>query len=315
MKAMVLAAGKAMRLRPVTDALAKPALSFFGRSILDRVLDGLADAGVTEAVVNLHHAPGTLRRLVAAREAALPLVAWSDETGELLGTGGALVPVRASFEREECFLLVNGDCVHDLDYAALMRRHRASGADCTLAVRPSGEPGFGALRVDAAGRVVAWSVPCEGHDDERHFLSAQAISPRLFRWLLPGGAFSSFTEWYPRAQAGGCTFAVHETDDEWHALDSRELYLRACAEWLERRGLAAWIDPRASIASDAVVEDGCVVHRGARVDAGARLRNSVLLEGAQAGRGAVVSGSLLGPGAVVPDGRACDERLVAGSGA
>ena len=66
MKAMVLAAGKATRLRPLTDAIAKPALPFFGRSILDRVLDGLASAGVTEAIVNLHHAPATVRDTMRA---------------------------------------------------------------------------------------------------------------------------------------------------------------------------------------------------------------------------------------------------------
>src|SRR5689334_4460955 len=116
---MVLAAGKATRLRPLTNAIAKPALPFFGRAILDRVLDGLADAGVTEATVNLHHAPLTVRDLVGARGDALPVVSFSDESAELLGTGGALVPVRGRFESERELLLVNGDCVHAIDYSTI----------------------------------------------------------------------------------------------------------------------------------------------------------------------------------------------------
>ena len=299
MKAMVLAAGRATRLRPLTDAIAKPALPFFGRSILDRVLDGLAEGGVTEATVNLHHAPGTVTDLVARRGDELPVVSFSDETKELLGTGGALVPVRDRFAGEDVVLLVNGDCVHRLDYGALLRAHRRSGADATLAVRPRGEPGFGALRVSGSGEIVAWSVPAEGRADERHFLSAQAISPRLFAWLPPGGSFGSFTDWYPKAQAAGCRFVVHETDEEWHALDSRELYLAACAEWLRLRGLPSWIDPRASLASGATIDGPCAVHAGASVGAGARVIASALLPGARVAGGAVVERCIVGPGAVV----------------
>ena len=299
MKAMVLAAGKATRLRPLTDSIAKPALPFFGRSILDRVLDGLADAGVTEAVVNLHHAPESVRALARDRGDALPVVSFSDETRQLLGTGGALVPVRERFEGEDVMLLVNGDCVHRLDHGALLRRHRASGADATLAVRPRGEPGFGALRVDASGEITAWSVPCEGRADERHFLSVQAISPRLFAWLPQGGSFGSFTDWYPKAQAAGCRFVVHETDEEWHALDSRELYLAACAEWLRLRGLTAWIDPRASLAPDAVIDGPCAVHAGASIGRGARVIASALLPGARVGDGAIVARSIVAAGAIV----------------
>jgi mannose-1-phosphate guanylyltransferase len=296
---MVLAAGKATRLRPLTNAIAKPALPFFGRAILDRVLDGLADAGVTEATVNLHHAPQSVRDLVAARRDALPVVGFSDETAELLGTGGALVPVRERFASEREIVLVNGDCVHWIDYAAILRAHRSSGADATLAVRARGERGFGALRVNEAREVVAWSVPSEGRPDERHFLSVQVISPRLFAFLPAGGSFGSFGDWYPRAQAAGCRFVVHETDAEWHALDSRELYLGACAQWLALRGLARWIDPRADVASDALVGNGSAVHARARVGSKARIEGSVLLPGARVASGASVERCVVGPDAVV----------------
>lgn len=305
---MVLAAGRATRLRPLTDALAKPALPFFGRPILDRVLDGLADAGVTEAVVNLHHAPGSVRDLVARRGDALPIVTFSDESRELLGTGGALVPVREQFTGNDPFLLVNGDCVHDLDYTALLRAHHDSGADATLAVRPRGEPGFGALRVGAAGEVAAWSVPSEGRADERHYLSVQVLSPRLLDWLPAGGSFGSFTAWHPRAQASGCRFLVHETEDEWHALDSRELYLGACQEWLRLRCLESWIDPRSRVEGDVLAS---AVHADAVVERGARVERSTLLPGALVEAGAVVEDSVLGSRVTVRAGERVSGRLLA----
>ena len=311
---MVLAAGLATRLRPVTDDVAKPALDFCGRTMLDRVLDGLAAAGVTHAVVNLHHAPDSVRAVVAARGAALPAVTWSDETAELLGTGGALVPVRATFA-DDHFLLVNGDCVHAVDCAALMAEHRASGASATLAVRPHGERGFGALRVGQSGEVVAFSVPATGAGDERHFLSVQAVSPSLLDELpaLPR-AFSSFTAWYPPARERGHVFRVHETLAEWHALDSRELFLGAVRDWLARRGGAPFVAPNARVAPGADVDGASSLSAGVMVGAGARIEGSAILDGARIGAGARVVRSLVGPGATVGDGAVVEDRIVARGG-
>jgi len=311
MKAMVLAAGKATRLRPLTDDVAKPALAFCGRAILDRVLDGLAEAGVDEAIVNLHHAPGTVRDLVAARGASLPRVSFSDETRELLGTGGALVPVRHAFEGEAEFVVVNGDCVHEIDVRAVVEDHRRSGAACTLVTRDRGEPGFGALLVDAEGRVTSFSSPVRGLPGERHFLSVQVVSPAVLEYLPEGGSFGSFTDWYPRALAAGLVFRVHETDAEWHALDSRELYLEATRDYLARRGGRPHVATSARVSKEARVDGASAVHDEAVVEPGAVLGGSVLLAGARVGAGAHVVGSILGAGAFVAAGEVVNDRLIA----
>ena len=54
-RAMVLAAGRGERMRPLTDERPKPLIEVLGRSMLDRVLDRLAAAGVETAVINQHH--------------------------------------------------------------------------------------------------------------------------------------------------------------------------------------------------------------------------------------------------------------------
>src|SRR5258708_8485121 len=56
-KAMVLAAGLGVRMRPLTDRVPKPLVRVAGRPLLDHVLDKLPDAGVSEAVVNVHFLP------------------------------------------------------------------------------------------------------------------------------------------------------------------------------------------------------------------------------------------------------------------
>jgi MurNAc alpha-1-phosphate uridylyltransferase len=88
-KAMVLAAGLGLRMRPLTDHMPKPLVSVAGRPLLDHVLDKLADAGVTEAVVNVHYLPDQIIDHVASR--TRPRVIISDERGAVLGTGGGVV--------------------------------------------------------------------------------------------------------------------------------------------------------------------------------------------------------------------------------
>ena len=86
---MVLAAGLGVRMRPLTDQMPKPLVPVAGRPLLDHVLDKLGDAGVGEAIVNVHYLPDQIIDHVAAR--SRPRVIISDERDQVLGTGGGVV--------------------------------------------------------------------------------------------------------------------------------------------------------------------------------------------------------------------------------
>ena len=88
-KAMVLAAGFGLRMRPLTDRMPKPLVRVAGQPLLDHVLDKLGAAGVTEAVVNVHYLPDQIIEHTKSR--SRPKVTISDERDQVLGTGGAVV--------------------------------------------------------------------------------------------------------------------------------------------------------------------------------------------------------------------------------
>jgi MurNAc alpha-1-phosphate uridylyltransferase len=88
-RAMVLAAGLGLRMRPLTDRMPKPLVPVAGSPLLDHVLDKLAAAGVREAVVNVHDLPDQIIDHVAKR--TRPRVIISDERDAVLGTGGGVV--------------------------------------------------------------------------------------------------------------------------------------------------------------------------------------------------------------------------------
>jgi MurNAc alpha-1-phosphate uridylyltransferase len=104
--AMVLAAGLGARMRPLTDTRPKPLVPVAGKPLLDHVLDKLAQAGVTTAVVNVHYLADQIERHLAARRA--PKIVFSDEREKLLDTGGGVVRALPQLGRAP-FFHVNSD--------------------------------------------------------------------------------------------------------------------------------------------------------------------------------------------------------------
>ncbi len=88
-RAFVLAAGLGTRMRPVTDTRPKPLVEVAGKALLDHALDRAAEAGLTEAVVNVHWLPEQIEAHLARRTGA-PRITVSDEREALLETGGGI---------------------------------------------------------------------------------------------------------------------------------------------------------------------------------------------------------------------------------
>jgi MurNAc alpha-1-phosphate uridylyltransferase len=100
--AMVLAAGVGSRMRPLTDDRPKALVPVAGRALIDRVLDELVAAGVTRAVINVHHFADQMKDHLAGRHDLE--IAISDERGGLLDSGGGLAAARRLFGEDPIFV-------------------------------------------------------------------------------------------------------------------------------------------------------------------------------------------------------------------
>jgi len=107
-KAMVLAAGRGERMRPLTATMPKPLVRVAGRPLLDHVLDKLDQAGVQTAIVNVHYLADQIERHLADRTS--PRIVISDERDQLLETGGGTVKALPLLGNEP-FFLVNSDTI------------------------------------------------------------------------------------------------------------------------------------------------------------------------------------------------------------
>jgi MurNAc alpha-1-phosphate uridylyltransferase len=136
--AMVLAAGLGTRMRPLTDDRPKALVEVGGRPLIDHMLDRLAAAGVTKAVVNVHAFADRLEAHLAARTAA-PRIVISDERGELLETGGGLKKAAPLLGDDPVFV-ANIDAVWTEDHApalgALASAYDPATMDACLLLAP-----------------------------------------------------------------------------------------------------------------------------------------------------------------------------------
>ncbi|HSD28816.1 MAG TPA: nucleotidyltransferase family protein, partial [Vicinamibacteria bacterium] len=130
MKAMVLAAGLGLRMRPLTLLRAKPVLPVLNRPLLHWTMERLARAGVRDVVVNLHHLPETITGALGTGRRFGLRIRYSHEP-VILGTGGGPRAVRGLFGRGP-LLIVNGDVLFELDVRRVLAAHSATGAVATL---------------------------------------------------------------------------------------------------------------------------------------------------------------------------------------
>jgi MurNAc alpha-1-phosphate uridylyltransferase len=222
-RAMVLAAGLGLRLRPITTLKPKPLVEVGGQTLLDRALDRLADAGVDTAVVNTHYFAEMVAKRMALR--TRPRIILSPET-DLLETGGgiarALDKLNPPGESEQPFYAVNGDSFWLNGPSDIFKRLAAAWddarMDALLAVYATphalGYDGQGDFMMDEQGRL---RRRAEDEVVPFAFIGLQILHPRLFcnpaTGTVESGAFS-LNRLYDRAAATGRLWGVAH-DGEW----------------------------------------------------------------------------------------------------
>jgi MurNAc alpha-1-phosphate uridylyltransferase len=108
MKAMILAAGRGERMRPLTDHTPKPLLKVGGKALIEYHLEALSSIGISEVVINTAHLSGKLREALDDGRRYGVDIHYSDEGGQALDTGGGIYNALPLLG-DEPFLVINGD--------------------------------------------------------------------------------------------------------------------------------------------------------------------------------------------------------------
>jgi mannose-1-phosphate guanylyltransferase len=271
--ALVLTAGLATRLQPLSSVRAKAALPVAGHPLVARILHWLREAGVRRVVLNLHHRADSITSIVGDGSQFDLRVRYSWET-EVLGSAGG--PARAiPLLESDRFLIVNGDTLTDIDLAALAAQHIDTNALVTMAVVDA-DPRYNAVIADGAGIVQSFGTTgtpgTPGTFGRFHFIGVQAVNASVFAGVNRDVKSETVHGIYPgliAARPGA--LRIFHTTEEFHDIGSPQDYLRTALTFAEResrpvdRGLGAVVHATAQL-SNTILWDRVVVGEGARLN-------------------------------------------------
>jgi MurNAc alpha-1-phosphate uridylyltransferase len=225
LRALVLAAGRGERLRPYTLSTPKPLLPVRGRPLIAWSLDSLArhrqELGIDEVAINLHHLGPQIRAAIGDRHDGLR-IRYSDESAQLLGTLGALHPLREFLAAAPRFLILNGDSWCDWPLDRLLAAHLAArdGRTATLLLTSRADPGEygGGVGVDRRGNVVTFGRERDERISARRVFAGAHVLERRLLERVPPGPGDTIGGLYEPLLAEGATLGTWTTNRRWHDL-------------------------------------------------------------------------------------------------
>jgi NDP-sugar pyrophosphorylase family protein len=340
MKAVVLVGGEGTRLRPLTFTTPKSLLPIANQPFLERQLAWLATHGVDDVVLSLGYLPDAFTRHFPDGRCGNVRLSYAVED-KPLGTAGAIRYAADGIEGR--FVVCNGDVLTDLDLGAMIRMHEGSGAQATIALTQVEDPSaFGVVPTRANGEVVGFIEKPPRELAPTNWINAgiYVLEPSLLARIPPRVTVSIERETFPRmVETRGSLFAFTGRG-YWLDMGTPAQYLQAHADVLAGRlgpvpapGAVEgpdriWQQGDVDLHPDAVLHAPVLIGSGARIEAGAtvresvvgpntvigagaRVERSVLLAGARVSERGVVTDSVVGPDAVLkPEAALTDLTLV-----
>jgi N-acetyl-alpha-D-muramate 1-phosphate uridylyltransferase len=191
-RAMIFAAGLGTRFKPWTDRHPKALALVNGKSLLQRNIEYLQQYGIRDLVVNVHHFADQIREALDTNAGWGSTITISDETEQVLETGGGLKKARPYLEGGP-FLLMNADILTDLNLSDMIQDHYQHRPLATLAVTDRVTSRY--FLFDEQQRLRGWRNVKTGEErgmsgTPKAFSGIHIIDPSIFPLIHKEGKFS-----------------------------------------------------------------------------------------------------------------------------
>jgi NDP-sugar pyrophosphorylase family protein len=226
MKAMILAGGMGTRLRPLTFSIPKPLLPVGEKPILQKIMEQLRDAGITDLVLATGYQAELVRAFCGDGSKFGVSVTYIHEH-QPLGTAGPAAALQGQIRPGELLLLMNGDLITDLDFRQFVESSRASSCDLTVAyAKYTYRSPYGVLSI-ADGTVQGVTEKPETEyaiSAGIYCLSSAALD------LIPQDTFFTMPDLMSRLLAAGRPIHAYPISGIWIGLESIEHFNEALAK-------------------------------------------------------------------------------------
>jgi NDP-sugar pyrophosphorylase family protein len=196
-KAIIFSAGLGTRFKPWTDKHPKALALVNGKSLLQRNIEYLQQYGITDIVVNIHHFPEQIIDAINTNNGWGSNIVISDESDEVLETGGGLMKAQSLLDNGKPFFSLNVDILTNLDLDKLMAFHLEHQPLVTFGV--TNRKSSRVLLIDSNNRLCGWKNLQTGQQKipiskeilfEKAYSCVVIYQPEIFSLIKQKGKFS-----------------------------------------------------------------------------------------------------------------------------
>ena len=229
MKAMILAAGKGTRVRPITHTTPKPMIPILQKPVMEFLLELLRQHGFNQIMVNVSHLSEEIENYFRDGQRFGVQIAYSFEgriedgklIGDALGSAGGLKKIQ-DFQPffDDTFVVLCGDALIDLDLGEAVRRHKEKGAMASLITKrvpPNQVSSYGVVVSDPDGRVLSFQEKPAVEDAASDMINTgiYIFEPEVFDFIPSGEPFDIGSELFPKLVEAGAPFFALPMEFEW----------------------------------------------------------------------------------------------------
>ncbi|HEY9728040.1 MAG TPA: NDP-sugar synthase [Chroococcales cyanobacterium] len=229
MKAMILAAGKGTRVRPITYTTPKPLIPILQKPVMEFLLELLRQHGFDQIVVNVSHLAKEIEDYFKDGQRFGVQIAYSFEgrivdgqlIGEALGSAGGMRRIHDFYPFfDDTFVVLCGDALIDLDLTAAVKWHKQKGAIATIvtkAVPREQVPSYGVVVTDETGRVKTFQEKPSVEEALSTSINTgiYIFEPEVLDYIPSGQEYDIGSELFPRLVEMGAPFYAVSMDFEW----------------------------------------------------------------------------------------------------
>jgi len=229
MKAMILAAGKGTRVRPITHTTPKPMIPIMQKPVMEFLLELLRQHGFNQIMVNVSHLSEEIENYFRDGQRFGVQIAYSFEgriedgklIGDALGSAGGLKRIQ-DFQPffDDTFVVLCGDALINLDLGEAVRRHKEKGAMASMITKrvPTDQvSSYGVVVSDPDGRVLSFQEKPSVEDAASDMINTciYIFEPEVFDFIPSGEPFDIGSELFPKLVEAGAPFFALPMEFEW----------------------------------------------------------------------------------------------------
>ena len=229
MKAMILAAGKGTRVRPITYTIPKPMIPILQKPVMEFLLELLKQPGFNQVVANVSHLANEIEGYFRDGQRFGVELAYSFEgritngelVGDALGSAGGMRKIQDfSPFFDDTFVVLCGDALIDLDLTEAVRQHKEKGAIATIVMKSvplKQVPSYGVVVTDDTGRIKSFQEKPTVEEALSTNINTgiYIFEPEIFKYIPSGQEFDIGGDLFPQLVAANEAFYGITMDFEW----------------------------------------------------------------------------------------------------